>query len=347
MLVKYCVQQVKSNPLPPRFSSEHEKKIIPVNSKEFRFLRFRAIGNLEVAGPNGNFDAFPYEDFEDDRPGFGYRSFINKRAHVEHNSALGLEGSIGDLPDAYLNKFIYKEPLTPYSSLISSIPRLKWVDLLGKDKTPARFAVLKHPGQTMGDIEVLMRIDTKLVDSVRTSSNVKKLLDRIIRMIDTGQTLTCSMGCNTMRSVCSICGNEARFSNEYCDHIKNKKGAIVVVSANQLRDLLDSETLRPEWMKHVVASKFDLDEVLNGISNKGIACRTSEINRGLSFFELSVVAVPAYSDAIALEKFSKKFNGGREDYLKMVRNIVGDDNLLDIYSMLQHDGKVSTLCSLN
>ena len=111
MLHKVCTQQVLVKPLSVTAANQalRERRIIPVNTSEFRYLRFRAIGNMEwkTAGPNGNWDGFPYEYFEDERPGYGYQSFINKRAHVEHNSAKGLAGSIGDLPDAYLNRFSY------------------------------------------------------------------------------------------------------------------------------------------------------------------------------------------------------------------------------------------------
>ena len=86
MLVKVCNQVVSPIPL-QKTGSSHEKKILPLDTKEFRYLRFRAIGAMEwpTAGPNGNHDGFPYEHFEDDEPGFGWKTFINKRAHVEHN----------------------------------------------------------------------------------------------------------------------------------------------------------------------------------------------------------------------------------------------------------------------
>ncbi len=343
MLVKYCFQQVKALPFHQSQSSTiHEKKIVPVNSSEFRYLRFRAIGNLEVSGPNGNYDAFPYQYFEDERPGFGYKSFINKRAHIEHNSSEGNAGSIGDLPDAYLNKFIYPE--SKISSIVASKGKgkgtFKWEDLLDSKYSSLRQDILSLPNQTLGDIEVLMRIDTKLVDSAKTSSKVKSLLSRLVRMIDTGQTLTCSMGCNCTSSRCSICGNEAIFATDYCDHLKNRKGAIVIASANQLRDLLISDILRPEWLKHIVASKYDVQEVLNGVSNKGIACRCSEINQGLSFFELSIVGIPAFSEAKMLEKLGSKIGGDREEYLRKLRQVVGDENLLDLYSIIQRENSI-------
>jgi hypothetical protein len=53
MLVKVCNQVVSPIPL-QKTGSSHEKKILPLDTKEFRYLRFRAIGAMEwpTAGPN-------------------------------------------------------------------------------------------------------------------------------------------------------------------------------------------------------------------------------------------------------------------------------------------------------
>jgi hypothetical protein len=336
MLVKICNQVVRPLPLMSK-EAKAERKVVPIDSKSMRYLRFRAIGNMEVSGPNGNYDGFPYSYFEDDRPGFGYKSFIGKRAHLEHNSQEGNAGSIGDLPDAYLNRFNYPE----------DVKEKKWSNLDGKDNHSKRTAILSTPDQKSGDIEVLMRIDTELVKSAAVNKKTKQLLERIVRMIDTGQQLTCSMGANVEYSRCSSCGNLARFATEYCEHLKpTRKGGIAIVYANDVRDMLDKDFLRPEWLKHIVASKYDVDEILKGSSNKGIAMRNAEINHVVSFFELSVVAVPAYPEAKMLEKLARKHDGDYDAYLKNIRNDIGDDVLLDIYSMMQKDEVISSMCEV-
>jgi len=336
MLVKTCTQLVRAVPLNSK-TAKHERKIVPVDDKEFRYLRFRAIGNMEVAGFNGNLDGFPYEHFEDDEPGYGYTSFIGKRAHYEHNSASGIVGSIGDLPDAYLNRFSYPD----------GVQNKKWSALLTKEGNDTRRQILNMPKQSMGDIEVLMRIDTTLAKNSSTEPNVRKAIERITRMIDTGQTLSCSMGTNVQYSVCSTCGNEARFSSDYCDHLSKRKGALTIVTANEIRDLLDRMILRPEWLPHIVTSAYDAKDILEGISNRGIPVKNGEINHKLSFFELSVVAVAAYPEAKMLEKLARQQDETRKEYLERIAKEFGEDAILDLYSFLQERGKIASMCEVH
>ncbi len=335
MLVKVCNQIVQAQPLLSHFSSQ-EKRIIPVNN-EFRYLRFRAIGNMEWDGFNGNHDSFPYEHFEDDRPGFGYKSFINKRAHYEHNSADQILGSIGDLPDAFLNKFNYPDNVTP-----------KWASLLGKKNDVVRMQILSEAGQKDGSIEVLMRIDTTLLKKESSlKPQVRQALERIVRAIDTGQKLSCSMGTNVQYSVCSACGNSAKFAKDYCNHLKHRKGGLTIVTANEVRDMLDKESLRPEWLKHICASKYDADEIIKGSSNKSIAMKNGEINHEESFFELSVVAIPAYAKGVMLEKLARQNTETNREYLARIKKDLGDDGILDLYSFLQEEGLIATACMVN
>lgn len=329
MLEKYCHQVVRAVPLVKTASTE--RRVVPIDNDNYRYLRFRAIGNLEKPGFNGNWDGFPYEEFENDTPGFGYKSFVNKRAHLEHNSALQEAGKIGDLPDAFLNKFIYPEDMKTK----------KWSTLAGTQNIEKRASILSMPGQTDGSIEVLMRIDVNLVNNPGTDPEVRKGLKRIIQAIDTGQQLSCSMGTNCTSSTCSVCGNEAFFAADYCDHLTRRKGALHIVTANEIRDLLDKDVLRPEWLPHIIASSFDVAEVLKGLSNKGIAVRAGEINHGLSFFELSVVANPAYTKAIALENLAKQAGMGGLNHLASMRQYLGDENIINLYNLVQTSGVVS------
>jgi hypothetical protein len=333
MLVKEAFLQLQ--PVPLSKTATKEKKIVPVDDKRYRFLRFRAIGNMEVDGLNGNFDGFSYEGFEDNEPGYGYKSFIGKRAHNEHNSSLGKKGSIGDLPDAYLNRFIYPE----------DVKEKRWDSLLDPKLGSKREEILNMPNQKDGSIEVLMRIDTDLLKQSFLESKTKSDLQRLIRMIDTGQKVYCSMGVNVEYSKCTSCGNKARFASDYCNHLtKGRKGSLTIVTANQVRDMLDRGDLRQEWLKHVVASKFDIDEILKGSSNKGIAIKNGEMNHKLSFFELSKVGQPAFTRGDALEKVANQ-NVDR-DFLNKIRKAVGDDNIISIYSLLQEEGKISQGCQI-
>lgn len=289
MLVKHCFV---TGQVVRRQVTAAEQLVVPFDPNEFRYIRFRAIGNLEIDGENGNSDAFPYEHFEDDRPGYGYESFRGKRAHVEHNSDLGLAGAIGDLPDAYLNRLI----------LPTSLNGHRYADL----DSSQRIAVLSQPNQRDGSIEVLMRIDMNMVKNATRNPQLRGHVDNIIRAVDTGQKLSCSMGTDVQYSWCSVCGNEARFANEYCNDLKFKKGSTASIPANQVRDLLDAGRERVEWIKHFTKREADLHEIINGSSNKPVLMKVAEINHELSFFELSVVGRPAYSKGWELEKIASE-----------------------------------------
>jgi hypothetical protein len=251
-----------------------------------------------------------------------------------------MAGSIGDLPDAYLNRYSFEGLDVP-----GDIKR--WAQLAGSKYADLRGRVLSAPNQKDGSIEVLMRIDTQLVKSAELDKKTKNLLERIVRMIDTGQQLTCSMGANVAYSVCSTCGNEARFANEYCEHLKPmRKGSLTIVPANQIRDLLSKDLLRPEWLTHTIASKHDIHEVLAGMSNKGVAVRNIELNHKVSFFELSVVATPAYPDAIALEKFARKQDESHPNYIKRLAREFSNEDVLMLYTELQDRGLIATACTV-
>jgi hypothetical protein len=133
-----------------------------------------------------------------------------------------------------------------------------------------------------------------------------------------------------------------------CNHLKpGRKGALTIVSANDIRDMLDKELLRPEWLKHLVASKFDVDEILKGASRKGVAVRNAEINHKTSFFELSIVATPAFFRADQLEKLARMQSEDRKEYLKRIANEFGNDDVLELYSILQDRGLISNQCGVS
>jgi len=349
MLVKRAYQILQPIPygdVKNLYTIAGTRRVVPIDNDNFRYLRFRAIGNMEdpLAGPNGNWDGFPYEHFEDDRPNYGYKSFIGKRAHAEHNSAEGIGGSIGDLPDAFLNRFTYPESLGKNA---------RWFDLLGTANDKIRESILTMPNQKDGSIEVMMRIDAKLAaDGSGMNSKARRTAERIVRMIDTGQPLACSMGTNIEYSVCSTCGNIAHFAHQYCSHLKDRKGAISVVSANDVRDLLDKGALRPEWLKHVLISKMERDEVLKGISHRSVAVRNMELNHVLSFFELSVVASPAFTRAVQLQRYAHQQSVWRplESVWQPVQQIswetLSDDDIMRFTSEAQVRGLISTACTL-
>lgn len=261
------------------------QKIAPYNP-DMQYLRFRAIGNLEIDGPNNNWDGFPYEDFEDEREGFGYSSFIGKHAFVEHQSH-SVDNAIGTLPGAYLNRFIIPE----------KFGNRKYADLDSWSERE-RQEVLSLSNQRDGSIEVLMGIH-------------KDLAPRIAKMVDAGQHLSCSMGTNIDHSICTVCGNIAHFEHQYCQHIYGAKGSTHLVQASDMIELVhEMKRLRPEWLPKILASQQDVDYVLQKKGNKMVRARAYEVNRELGFFELSVVANPAYFKGQLLERVASLSDGG-------------------------------------
>jgi hypothetical protein len=164
--------------------------------------------------------------------------------------------------------------------------------------------VLNSPNQRDGSIEVLMRIDMEMAKRAMKHPQIGNMVKNIMRAIDTGQHLACSMGTDVQYSHCSVCGNEARFANEYCRDLMFKKNGTCSIPANQMRDLLDSGRQRVEWVRHMMPREADFHELINGSSNRPILVKVAELNHELSFFELSVVARPAYPRGVELEKIA-------------------------------------------
>jgi len=285
------------------------------------FLRTRAIGNLEVDGPNTNWDAFPYGEFLNEKPGFGYKSFIGRKAFIEHQSD-SINNSIGDLIDAYLNKFELGTLSTKTWYDLNDKERLGVLaDWLRKDKLGSN--LLESFGydnciekQTRdGSIEVLMRID-------------RARAPKIARQIDLNEKIGVSMGTAISYSECSVCGNRAYYEKDYCDHIAYGKGRPHIVNASGIRKLVDEGKLKPEWLRFVVQTPNDLKAVING-DRRTVQATAFEINYGLQFYELSVVSTPAYLRGYALEKVARQLKND-ENWL----SVVPDDVLILLKQVL-------------
>jgi len=109
-------------------------------------------------------------------------------------------------------------------------------------------------------IDVLARRlpDTILIDVL---FSVAKRHEDLIANIKTGIINAVSMGCTTEETVCSICGNVAKDSSEYCSHIKNGKGRM-----------------------------FECSD--------GVKRKAAELCKKNSFFDVSLVANPVFAGAI-------------------------------------------------
>jgi hypothetical protein len=116
--------------------------------------------------------------------------------------------------------------------------------------------------KVVGDyVENLLCIDKTLANKKRAG---------LVEAILNGEVTDTSMGCSVQESECSICGNRAKSERDYCEHIKCKR------CGN--RPLVDGrECLHSNDKGRMVSH--------NGLNPK--LCY--EINRGLDFFEDSVI----------------------------------------------------------
>jgi hypothetical protein len=292
MVGAYSLPMIQNRPTPESLQKFAGLQRLTPYDPACRYVRFVAIGNLEVDGFNLNHDGFPYEYFEDSRPGFGYRSFVGKRAHVEHDTG-HIGKSIGSLVDSYLNAFVLPEKFRGQ----------KYADL-DSWQVPERQEVLTAEGQRDGTIEVLMQVDSKLLRTADIPETHRRLVAHVLRILDTGQPVFCSMGMNLSYSDCTICGNRATVEADYCNHLQKiggRRGGLLSVGANQVRDLIDQQHMRPEWLPHVLHRQSDVREVLFGASNRAVMVKVAEINHEHSFFELSIVGSAAFPKAVAKE----------------------------------------------
>ncbi len=117
-------------------------------------------------------------------------------------------------------------------------------------------------------LDVAPNIEGKFIEALLAVDTKKD--PELIRGIDNGYIDSVSMGALCGHSICSVCDNIAHTPAEYCNHIKYSKGKQVY--------------------------------------HEGQYKLAYEINRSVSFIELSWVSVPADPDAKLLEKVAENNN---------------------------------------
>lgn len=277
------------------------------------YLRTCAIGCSEVDGANANGDSFPYSEFLNERPNYGFKSFIGKKAFVEHNSS-SVSNAIGDLIDSYLRKFDMGNLSAKAWDDLNDVERLTVIGSHLNDgnglEIKRAYGIKNEPVQNgTGSIEVLMKIDRKRAPT-------------IARQVDLGEKIGVSMGTSIEFSRCSVCNNKAYFEKDYCTHIANGKLRHHAVSGHEMQNRLKEGSLKPEWLRHLVSSPSEIKTILTG-EKRSVYVRAVELNAGLSFYELSVVGNPAYNKGYALEKVASTEN----DWLACMSNT----ELLELY----------------
>jgi DNA-directed RNA polymerase subunit M/transcription elongation factor TFIIS len=139
-------------------------------------------------------------------------------------------------------------------------------DLLGDYKSFRRATTFVEHDQRLENargkcIDAIARDmgDTILIDVL---FSVDKRHTDLVANIESGIINAVSMGCSTAKTVCSICGNEATDPENYCSHVKQgNKGRVFVCTDSKKR-------------------------------------KAAEICKGNTFFDVSLVANPAFAGAV-------------------------------------------------
>ena len=74
--------------------------------------------------------------------------------------------------------------------------------------------LLAHWNDRMHRVELIVKID-------------RRKAPKICKDIDNGKMWDVSMGCRVPYDVCSVCGNVAKTTKDYCTHVKNHKGKVL------------------------------------------------------------------------------------------------------------------------
>ena len=140
--------------------------------------------------------------------------------------------------------------------------------------------------------------DTLLIDVL--FSVAKRHVD-LLENIKTGIINAVSMGCTTEQTVCSICGNVARDSSQYCTHIKNGKGRYFVCADGTKR-------------------------------------KAAELCEKNSFFDVSLVANPAFAGAV-FRKILSSSDVSNHFLANILENNINNYVLTDKSSLLKAASK--------
>lgn len=159
---------------------------------DFLIIRNRSISAESFWGFNQNYDSFPDKELI-----AGYQSFINQPITIDHTNTGKDDEVIGCVLDSiWVPPQIYKRE----GHLIP------WTEQEEKKMVVADSFV----GNWVNNLWA--------VDKIRAEKKIAGL----IAGIQNGELSDTSMGTTCNYSECSICGNQARYAGEYCDHIKRK-----------------------------------------------------------------------------------------------------------------------------
>lgn len=167
-------------------------KVVKIAPKEddFLYVRVRAVsaGNV-IDRPDGVAELIAIDDFYKDLK--------------KHAKNARLANDNGDF-------FSYEELKKTYKTFVG---KSAFVDHQNENVENARGIILDAIWNETGKfVELLIAVD-------------KVGYPELARGIEIGIITDVSMGCRCGASICSVCGNEAKTEDDFCDHVKFYKGA--------------------------------------------------------------------------------------------------------------------------
>lgn len=167
-------------------------KVVKIAPKEddFLYVRVRAVsaGNV-VDRPDGTAELIAIDDF--------YKEL------KKHSKNARLANDNGDF-------FSYEELKKTYKTFVG---KSAFVDHQNENVENARGIILDAIWNEKGKfVELLIAVD-------------KVGYPELARGIEIGIITDVSMGCRCGTSICSVCGNEAKTEEDFCDHVKYYKGS--------------------------------------------------------------------------------------------------------------------------
>lgn len=167
-------------------------KVVKIAPKEddFLYVRVRAVsaGNV-IDRPDGNAELIAIDDF--------YKEL------KKHAKSARLANDNGDF-------FSYEELKKTYKTFIG---KSAFVDHNNENVEEARGIILDAIWNEKGKfVELLIAVD-------------KVGYPELARGIEIGIITDVSMGCRCGSSICSVCENEAKTEDDFCDHVKYYKGS--------------------------------------------------------------------------------------------------------------------------
>jgi len=167
----------------PEFHKRVASGTIPIDIKEYMYLRNEAVHAEDFHGPNENADGFPLDELRD-----RYHTFRNARSTADHRDNL----VIGQVFDT-----VFVEPIFTRSG--------------SSDEK-------KFSGG--GYVENLIGLSYKKIEALEKKNLIPKGIPQLI--LD-GKITDTSMGAIVEKTICSICDNIAYNEDEYCEHIRGGK----------------------------------------------------------------------------------------------------------------------------